>query len=400
MIHMREFNAFERSNVEFLVDRQVKYASIEITDTGLRKSILDATGPVRTYFVESGIHNYDLQAQGPENKKKVPTYILTDIEKVLTESSLYRPVTKKGDPRMWVYKLTQYVNPFDIFILIAHNNILNVVNISRVDIKAAYNSKSSPIRELVDEIYINENSIADELRSNICTLMGDWVPSEVLADTGIGRTVESLLGIGMNDSPLPDYKGIELKSKRDKARVRNTLFTQAPDWTLSKLKGSKAIVEKYGYIPTGYSHKALHVTLSSQAPNPQGLGLSVNYDKEWLEANEFQLNQVDGKFPKVNDVAVWTFLKLHERLLKKHNETFWIDVDTKIINQVEYFRVKTIEHTKHPLVPQFDTLLDQGNITVDFLLCRDSGGDTYSFKIKPKARRLLFPQSELYQINE
>ena len=47
---------------------------------------------------------------------------------------------------------------------------------------------------------------------------------------------------------------------------------------------------------------------------------------------------------------------------------------------------------------QFDVLLDQGLITVDFLLCRDSGGDTYSFKIKGKARRLLFPESETYNL--
>jgi hypothetical protein len=41
----------------------------------------------------------------------------------------------------------------------------------------------------------------------------------------------------------------------------------------------------------------------------------------------------------------------------------------------------------------------QGKITVDFLLCRDSGGDTYSFKVGKKDRALLFPESETYIIN-
>ena len=56
-------------------------------------------------------------------------------------------------------------------------------------------------------------------------------------------------------------------------------------------------------------------------------------------------------------------------------------------------------HTKNPISSQFDILLDQGLITVDFLLCRKTGGDTYSFKINSKARPLLIPQSETYIIN-
>ena len=91
----------------------------------------------------------------------------------------------------------------------------------------------------------------------------------IVADTGIGRTVETVLGIPMNDSKQPDYKGIELKSKREKANVRSNLFTQSPNWPLSRLKSGKAIVERYGYIPEGYTHKCLHVTLSASKPNSQ-----------------------------------------------------------------------------------------------------------------------------------
>lgn len=51
MIHMRDFNAFEARNVKFLVNKQIEYATIQITETGFRKSILDATAPVRAYFL-------------------------------------------------------------------------------------------------------------------------------------------------------------------------------------------------------------------------------------------------------------------------------------------------------------------------------------------------------------
>lgn len=401
MIHMRQFNRFEEKNVRFLVNQQISYATIQITETGLKKGILDATAPVRAYFLENDIHNYDVQLQGEGHKRMVRSYILTDMEIHETQSSLYRPVTKKGDPRMWVYKLGKFVNPDDIFALIAHNGSLYVINLTQIDIEKAYQSVLvNPIKDLIISLHGMATSVSDELLGLIRDRMSDWLPSEVMADTGIGRTVESVLGIPMNDSKQPDYKGIELKSKREKAKVRSNLFTQSPNWPLSKLKNGKAIVDKYGYIPKNYTHKCLHVTLSTLKPNPQGLGLNVDYAKDWLEANEYALAaNADGSYKKLDDVSVWQLLDLHERLLTKHHETFWIDVDSRIIRDKEYFRVTTIDHTKNPLPSQFDVLLEQGKITVDFLLCRDSGGDTYSFKVGKRDRALLFPESETYIIN-
>lgn len=401
MIHMRQFNAFEEHNVGFLVNKQVEFATIQITETGLRKSIMDATAPARAYLLEKGIHDYTSQPQGPDNKRLVETSILTETEAIETQSSLYRPVTKKGDPRLWVYKINKYINADEIFALIAFSKRLYVINLSQTDIERAFSScLENPIRDLITAIHGIATSVSDELLGMIRDRMSDWIPSELLADTGIGRTVETLLNIPMNDSTQPDYKGIELKSKREKAKVRSNLFTQSPNWALSRLKSGKEIVERYGYIPHDYNHKALHVTLSALKPNPQGMGLNVNFDKDWLEANEYRLTANDkGIYEKLNDISVWQLIDLHERLLTKHRETFWIDVDSTIRGNQEFFRVTTIEHTKNPIPSQFDTLLEQGKITVDFLLCRDSGGDTYSFKVGSKDRHLLFPESRTYVIN-
>ena len=400
---MRPYNAFEAKNVKFLVDKQIEFATIQITETGLNKSILDATAPVRTYFKEKNVHDYDLQLQGPEHKRVIDTYIMTETARFLTKTSLYRPVTKKGDPRLWVNKVrdVEFLRANDIFSLIAYENTLFVINLSTVDIsKVCLSYIDTPLKDLILELSRGKNSVSNELLGLIKDRMTDWMPAEILADTGIGRTVESILGIKMNPSKAPDYKGIELKSHREASRVRNTLFTQTPEWAISRLKSGKEIVDEYGYIPDGYNHKSLHVTLSANKPNQQGLGLLVQPQLGLLEADEFsQLALEDGTFRKINDVAVWRLIKLHERLLTKHRETFWIDVETKYESGREFFRVSEILHTKNPIPAQFDVLLDQGQITVDFLLCRNSGGDTYSFKIKGKARPLLFPQSETYKLS-
>lgn len=401
MIHMRQFNAFEELNVSFLVSKQVEFATVQVTETGLKKSIMDATAPVRAYLLEKGIHDYGEQPQGPENKRLIETYILSETESYKTYTSLYRPVTKKGDPRMWVYKIGKFLKPDDIIVIIAFEKNIYVLNISKIDIrKVSCSPIESPLRDLLFSIHETTTSVSNELLGMIRNKMSDWMPSELFADTGIGRTVETLLGIPMNDSKQPDYKGIELKSKREKAKVRSSLFTQSPDWTMSHLKSGREIVEKYGYIPSGYNHKALHVTLSTVKPNSQGMGLNVNLERNFLEANEYEkTDNGKGVFKKLNDISVWQLMTLHNRLLTKHRETFWIDVDSTVNNNQEFFRVTTIEHTKNPIPAQFDTLLEQGKITVDFLLCRNTGGDTYSFKINRKDRHFLFPESTTYVIN-
>ena len=385
-----------------MVDTKKQFDTIQITETGLKKSILDATAPVRAYFKEKGVHDYELQLQGPEHKRMVDTYILTETTRHITKTSLYRPITKKGDPRLWVNKVrdVDFLHADDIFAIIAHGGVLYAVNLSTVDITRVYQSPiDTPLKDLIIIISKAKSSVSDELLGLIKDKMTEWMPAEILAYTGIGRTVETILGIEMNASQAPDYKGIELKSHREASRVRNTLFTQSPEWCISKLKSGRAIVDKYGYIPEGYSQKSLHVTLTANRPNPQGLGLLLLPQIGILEADEFlQMPLEDGTYRKIDEVAAWHLTKLHERLLTKHRETFWIDAETKIDNGREYFRCTEILHTKNPIPSQFDVLLDQGQITVDFLLCRRSGGDTYSFKIRSAARALLFPESDTYNL--
>ncbi len=100
MVNMRPFTAFEQKNLKFLVNHNVKFTQVEITSTGLGKGILDSTAPMRAYFLENGIHNYEEQLQGQEHKQIKTACVLTETMQFLTKASFYRPNTKKGDPRM------------------------------------------------------------------------------------------------------------------------------------------------------------------------------------------------------------------------------------------------------------------------------------------------------------
>ncbi|MCQ2147801.1 MAG: MvaI/BcnI family restriction endonuclease [Bacteroidales bacterium] len=404
---MRPFTAFEKRNMEYLVNHNIKFTQVQITATGLKKSILDATTPMRTYFKENGVHDYACQLKGQDYKVTIPTHILSSFKDIDTQTSLYRPETKDGDPRLWIYKLKETTEADDIHAIIAMNpKLLYVINITKVDIqKCCETSIVNPIADLIHDMSLGADMISEELLALLMNYQNKWIDTDLRADTAIGRQVEALLGIDMNDSPLPDYKGIELKSFRSqRPSIRKNLFCKVPDWDISYLKSGADIVDKYGYLSGGV--KSYRNTLRCSAPNTQNLRLNMNYPDNLLEIEEDRV--AADVIKKVADVAVWRLQTLHQCLLTKHHETFWIEVDTRVgENGQEQFMFNKIEHTRNPIVSQFDILLEQSMITVDLLLGRPKvdpetgkqkkGGDSVSFKIKKNAAGLLFPNSITYK---
>lgn len=404
---MRPFTPFEKTNMEYLVNHNVKFTQVQVTATGLKKSILDATTPMRTYFKENNVHDYELQAQGPENKITKKTYILTGVKVIESTTSMYRPVTKDGDPRLWVYRLKETTEADDIHAIIAQNpDELYVINLTKVDIpRFCETDIENPIRDLVKGLSDYADIVSEELLYRLLEFKGVWIDTNLRADTAIGRQVEALLGIDMNASREPDYKGIELKSFRSqRPNIKKNLFCKVPDWDISYLKSGAEIVEKYGYLSGGV--KSYRNTLYCKAPNSQSLRLNMNYPDNLLEIEEDR-KIAEDVYKKIADVAVWRLQTLHQCLLQKHHETFWIEVDSRLGEQgQEQFRFNKIEHTRNPNVSQFDILLEQSMITVDLLLGRPKvdlatgkpkkGGDAVSFKIKKSAAGLLFPQSKFY----
>lgn len=388
---MRQLSEVEIERIKLLTENSIEFTLIEPTENGLNKSIMDATGPVRSYLKEKNIHDYDSQKQGPENKIQINSWFLEPGKLNPSIASLYRPVTKDGDPRIWFKGLGNYSKPNDILGIFDYNKVLYVLNITALDIQKLLTGDNNPLQELVKEINQISNEVADQLLFllNKIAKMGP-VPALLNADTAIGRTLETLLGIDINSSKKPDYKGIELKSFRDSKKNRKNLFAQVPDWPLSKFKSSGEILTNFGY-PRGTDFK-LYCTVSTLVTNSQGLKLEIDN----------KLNQLFEKSnkPGVGNFVTWNMKTLHARLLEKHNETFWIAADSMMIDGKEHFQYKKIEHTKKPIVSQFDVLLEQGIITLDHLIKRKDTGQVVEkgplFKINPTAVSLLFPPSKSY----
>ena len=356
---------------------------------------MDATGPVRAFLADAGLHDYGQQQQGPNHKVVLPASIVTEASLIPSAASLYRPKTKKGDPRIWFKGLPKHADANDIIALILDDGAVHVINITKQDIAALLASpRPNPLKLLVDKINLAATGVARELLAKLKTLaQAGALEAETVGDTAIGRTIETALGIEINSSKQPDYKGIELKSSRKAATAarenRKTLFAQVANWDISRCKSSAEILDNYGYT-SGENFK-LYCTVRTVKPNSQGLYFELDENNDFLE----EKSTSKGK------VVTWRMETLRERLAEKHAETFWITAKSTKKDGKEYFQLLSVMHTRSPLLGQFGVLLQQGKITMDHLIKRSGKKVSEKgplFKVDANALALIFPPSETYDL--
>jgi hypothetical protein len=341
---------------------------------------------MRQMLLKNGIHDFPNQSQGPEGKKVVQGYLLYSSGPREVQISLYRPKTKDGDPRMWFSRLGEYASSDDVLAVFILKGKIYALNLSSIPLAKEKDSRSA-LGTFFGTYWAEAVSVADELLGLLRNIAAVGpLRATCTGSTAVGRCVETALGIATNSSQNPDYKGIEIKSGRSSLTGRTTrsqLFACVPDWTLSNLKSSEAILEKYGYVRDDILR--LYCTVSSRKANSQGLKLTVDGALRWLR-------EVAGSDSV--DVAIWPMTKLESRLSKKHPETFWIKARAEFIRGVEHFHLQTVTHTRNPNLPQLERMLADGTITVDHAIKRDLKGRIREkgplFKIEPRRIRELF----------
>ncbi|HZY80976.1 MAG TPA: MvaI/BcnI family restriction endonuclease [Cyclobacteriaceae bacterium] len=390
---MRQLTSVEEDRIRILTEHLVDFTLIEPTKTGLEKSIMDATGPVRSYLKAKEIHDYEYQKQGPDNKIQVPAYFIEDYRQIASVASLYRPLTKNGDPRIWFTRLASHAKPNDVLAIIAFEEEIYVINITSSDVSHFMSqADANPLKEFVARVRDNESRVSRKLLFLLKQLASRGpIPALLNADTAVGRTLEAVLGIPINSSKNPDYYGIELKSFRAKQSNRKNLFAQVPNWELSKFKSSAEILEHFGYRRS--EDFKLYCTVSTLRSNSQGLRLKVTKEATLIEQSDRA---------EIGAFATWPLKTLHARLLEKHNETFWISADPVWVDGIEHFLYKRVEHSRKPIISQFDILLERGIITMDHLIKKSAKSKVVEkgplFKIKPDSIGLLFPPTKIYDL--
>ena len=162
-----------------------------------------------------------------------------------------------------------------------------------------------------------------------------WIKSIRKGSTGIGATFEKLLGVNENSFEIPDFDGIEIKTKRNYSNSFTSLFNYSPEgkysYEIEKIK------DKYGYpdkIIKKYKvlNKSFYCNTKIRVNNYYFI-LKVN-----MESKKIILNIIDLYGKLVENNIYWDFDEIKEKLNRKLHFLAFVNASRKIVNNDEYFK--------------------------------------------------------------
>lgn len=203
-----------------------------------------------------------------------------------------------------------------------------------------------------------------------------FVKTHRKGDTGIGKTLEDLLGIKENNIPLPDIGEVaELKAYRKNATSMLTLFTLEP-----RPKGGdrdRTLLDNFGYSKRENKRsKELHSTLSCKRYNNQGLKLKVEKDKV----------RVVGRGKRLN--IYWDMKDLERKFEAKLPALVYALADSKEVKGVEHFHFNEAYFLEGFDFAHFKNMVKKDAIVVDFRMYYRPNGSVRNhgtgFRVKIK----------------
>ena len=217
-----------------------------------------------------------------------------------------------------------------------------------------------------------------------------WILTHRGGPTGIGKTLEDLLGIRANNLSAPDFGEYELKSCRFDSESMLTLFTKAPQPS----GAIDTIRLKFGYSTDAYDNdeKVLHATLSSDryvsiSNTGHSLKVSCNQNKIAIIAEDDE------------EYAYWTSENLQKAFEQKYkNKLVYARAYSRGKGLAEEFRFVDAYEVSGFNFGTFIKLLMQGKIYVDLRIgqyhngnrCGQTHDHGTGFRIKEKDILLLF----------
>jgi hypothetical protein len=209
-----------------------------------------------------------------------------------------------------------------------------------------------------------------------------YIKTHRAGNTGIGKTLEDLLGIEENNIPGPNGHLVELKSGRKESVSMVSLFTKSP---LPKSANSE-LLQKFGY-PTQKSEKELHCTLKSNKVNC--LKGSPTF-KIGFKEDSLELQDKKGKM-----LCYWDKETLRERFESKYpGSLLYVKANSKGKGAKEEFWFNEAWLLWEFSFENFIDLLKDGTICIDLRIGSYSNGKSHDhgtgFRILPSRLDMCF----------
>lgn len=182
-----------------------------------------------------------------------------------------------------------------------------------------------------------------------------FVDSQRRGSTGVGYTLERLLGLDENNLPIPDLGGrVEVKATRNSSSAFVTLFTfNRSVWQVPQ----REAIKRFGYVDEK-GRLALKSTVSATSVNAQGLMLSLS--------NGPEMSASVVHHPSGEILATWSIYHLIGKFLTKFERMLFVKADRrKSANGTEQFHYVGAELVSEPRDREFLEAMRRGAVKID-----------------------------------
>jgi len=214
-----------------------------------------------------------------------------------------------------------------------------------------------------------------------------YIKTHRTGTTGVGKTLEDLLGIVENNVPGPNAEMIELKSARKNVGSMLTLFTKSP----LPRKANSVLLQRYGYESArGNKRKELHTTVNATGYNQlKGIpGFKIEIHEDRIDLVDVQ-NEILGYWDKE------TLKTYFERKLPK---LLYVKAEAKGRGSDEEFWFNEAWLLSGFNFNNFLNLLREGTILVDIRIGQYPDGRPHDhgtgFRVFPDKLDLCFEHRE------
>lgn len=202
----------------------------------------------------------------------------------------------------------------------------------------------------------------------------NWVKSTGNGSAAAGKTYEDLVGKAQDRMYLPDFLGIEIKTKSVAAKRKMCLFNMAPD---SEPNIIKSLWKNNGWRSRKNDLREFYATVDSldfsNDHRKYAFKLKVDYENECIRLL-IRKNWDDNNF--IDDTFYWSFEQLKNRLTLKLSYLALIHYEIKKSYDETYFKFTTLDLYCLKDFDSFLKLIEDGKILVDFkILTHDKGED-------------------------
>ncbi len=197
----------------------------------------------------------------------------------------------------------------------------------------------------------------NELVDRLNEISNQWIHSNRTHDTGIGKTLEDLLGIKENNFPGPNGEKVELKSIRKDSSSMITLFTKSP----APSESVKNLLQDYGYQSANDPTKNnLHIDLYgnrvTEIKGIPSLKLAVTTDR-------IDIVNVTGK-----NYGGWDYPTLKKSFESKMYRVLLVKADARGTRDDEEFNYNEAWVLMGFSFERFITLISNGIVKVELRL--------------------------------